>query len=213
MNEEDYKGAVYSILPIRVCKLGKKISKGELLTFISMCTFSNRQGLLFATCESIGARSGQDKNTVANNMDKLKKLGLMRDLEKKFQKGQLSKWKTGRRQVLYLGEGRDEVPNHEELPVVSFNKMDRQHLKEHIEQAEQEVSIKHEPIDMQYLSVLNTAVSSALGQPVQYSYQEYEKYMKGNDIKVTFEQVFPKARAFIQQYKRVPKLHEIMGEL
>ena len=213
MNEEDYKGAVYSILPIRVCKLGRKISKGELLTFISMCTFSNRQGLLFATCESIGARSGQDKNTVANNMDKLKKLGLMRDLEKKFQKGQLSKWKTGRRQVLYLGEGRDEVPNHEELPVVAFNKMDRQHLKEHIEQAEQEVSIKHEPIDMQYLSVLNIAVSSALGQPVQYSYQEYEKYMKGNDIKVTFEQVFPKARAFIQQYKRVPKLHEIMGEL
>ena len=213
MNEEDYKGAVYSILPIRVCKLGRKISKGELLTFISMCTFSNRQGLLFATCESIGARSGQDKNTVANNMDKLKKLGLMRDLEKKFQKGQLSKWKTGRRQVLYLGEGRDEVPNHEELPVVSFNKMDRQHLKEHIEQAEQEVSIKQEPVDMQYLSVLNTAVSSALGQPVQYSYQEYEKYMKGNDIKVTFEQVFHKARAFIQQYKRVPKLHEIMGEL
>lgn len=178
-----------------------------------MCTFSNRQGLLFATCESIGMRSGQDKNTVANNMDKLKKLGLMRDLEKKFQKGQLSKWKTGRRQVLYLGEGRDEVPNHEELPVVAFNKMDRQHLKEHIEQAEQEVSIKHEPVDMQYLSVLNTAVSSALGQPVQYSHQEYEKYMRGNDIKVTFEQVFPKARAFIQQYKRVPKLHEIMGEL
>lgn len=213
MNEEDYKGAVYSILPIRVCKLGKKLSKGELLTFISMCTFSNRQGLLFATCESIGMRSGQDKNTVANNMDKLKKLGLMRDLEKKFQKGQLSKWKTGRRQVLYLGGGRDEVPNHEELPVVAFNKMDRQHLKEHIEQAEQEVSIKQEPVDMQYLSVLNTAVSSALGQPVQYSHQEYEKYMRENDIKVTFEQVFPKARAFIQQYKRVPKLHEIMGEL
>jgi hypothetical protein len=91
--------------------------------------------------------------------------------------------------------------------------MDRQHLKEHIEQAEQEVSIKQEPVDMQYLSVLNTAVSSALGQPVQYSHQEYEKYMRGNNIKFTFEQVFPKARAFIQQYKRVPKLHEIMGEL
>ena len=213
MNEEDYKGAVYSILPIRVCKLGKKITKGELLTFISMCTFSNRQGLLFATCESIGARSGQDRNTVAINMTKLKKLGLMRDLEKKFQKGQLSKWKTGRRQVLYLGEGRDEVPNHEELPVVSFNKMDRQHLKEHIKQAEQEVSIQQEPVDMQYLSVLNLAVSSALGQPVSYSRQEYEKYMQENTVKIKFNEVFPKARSFIQEHKRVPKLHEIMGEL
>lgn len=213
MNEEDYKGAVYSILPIRVCKLGKKLSKGELLTFISMCTFSNRQGLLFATCESIGARSGQDKNTVANNMDKLKKLGLMRDLEKKFQKGQLSKWKTGRRQVLYLGGGKDEVPNHEELPVVSFNKMDRQHLKEHIEQAEQQVSIKHEPVDMQYLTVLNLAVSSALGQPVRYSSTEYAKYMQGKDFKIKFDNVFPKARSFIQKHKRVPKLHEIMEGL
>ena len=190
MNEEDYRGAVYSILPIRVCKLGKKISKGELLTFISMCTFSNRQGLLFATCESIGARSGQDKNTVANNMDKLKKLGLMRDLEKKFQKGQTSKWKTGRRQVLYLGGGKDEVPNHEELPVVSFNKM-----------------------DMQYLSVLNGAVSSALGQPVQYTKQEYTKHMRGNDTVLTFSLVYPVAKLFIDKHKRQPKLHEILGEL
>ena len=146
-------------------------------------------------------------------MDKLKKLGLMRDLEKKFQKGQLSKWKTGRRQILYLGEGIDEIPNNEDLPIVSFNKMDRQHLKEHIQQAEQKVSINQEPVDMQYLSVLNLAVSSALGQPVHYSPQEYENYMREKDIKIKFDTIFPKARAFVKQHRRSPKLHEIMEGL
>jgi len=52
-----------------------------------------------------------------------------------------------------------------------------------------------------------------LGQPVHYSRQEYEKIMQGKDFKIKFDTVFPKARAFIQKHKRVPKLHEIMEGL
>ena len=203
---------LYSILPIRVCDLHTKLNKTQLVAFISMCNYTNRQGLVFATAESIGNRCGLKRHQVADAFTKFKQLGLIRDLEKKWQLKQISKWKTGRRQVLYL-DGLDEIPRGEELPAVAFSHMDEDHREQYQAQADSEVKLEQEPVDMQYLSVLNTAVSSALGQPVQYSHQEYEKYMRGNDIKVTFEQVFPKARAFIQQYKRVPKLHEIMGEL
>jgi len=202
---------LYSILPSRVCKLHTKLNKTQLVAFIAMCTYTNRQGLVFATAESIGNRCGLKRHQVLDSFAKFKQLGLMRDLEKKWQLKQISKWKTGRRQVLFL-DGLDEVPRGEELPAVAFSHMDKKHQEQYQEQAESKV-VSDIKVDMQYLQVLNLAVSSALGQPVNYSRQEYEKYMQGKDFKIKFDTVFPKARAFIQKHKRVPKIHEIMGEL
>jgi len=202
---------LYSILPSRVCKLHTKLNKTQLVAFIAMCTYTNRQGLVFATAESIGNRCGLKRHQVLDSFTKFKQLGLMRDLEKKWQLHQISKWKTGRRQVLFL-DGLDEVPRGEELPAVAFSHMDKKHQEQYQEQAESKV-VSDIKVDMQYLQVLNLAVSSALGQPVNYSRQEYEKYMQDKDFKIKFDTVFPKARAFIQKHKRVPKIHEIMGEL
>lgn len=202
---------LYSILPSRVCKLHTKLNKTQLVAFIAMCTYTNRQGLVFATAESIGNRCGLKRHQVLDSFAKFKQLGLMRDLEKKWQLKQISKWKTGRRQVLFL-DGLDEVPRGEELPAVAFSHMDKKHQEQYQAQAESKV-VSDIKVDMQYLQVLNLAVSSALGQPVNYSRQEYEKYMQGKDFKIKFDTVFPKARAFIQKHKRVPKIHEIMGEL
>jgi len=202
---------LYSILPSRVCKLHTKLNKTQLVAFIAMCTYTNRQGLVFATAESIGNRCGLKRHQVLDSFAKFKQLGLMRDLEKKWQLKQISKWKTGRRQVLFL-DGLDEVPSGEELPAVAFSHMDKKHQEQYQAQAESKV-VPDIKVDMQYLQVLNLAVSSALGQPVNYSRQEYEKYMQGKDFKIKFDTVFPKARAFIQKHKRVPKIHEIMGEL
>ena len=202
---------LYSILPSRVCKLHTKLNKTQLVAFIAMCTYTNRQGLVFATAESIGNRCGLKRHQVLDSFAKFKQLGLMRDLEKKWQLKQISKWKTGRRQVLFL-DGLDEVPSGEELPAVAFSHMDKKHQEQYQAQAESKV-VSDIKVDMQYLQVLNLAVSSALGQPVNYSRQEYEKYMQGKDFKIKFDTVFPKARAFIQKHKRVPKIHEIMGEL
>lgn len=181
------------------------------MAFIAMCTYTNRQGLVFATAESIGNRCGLKRHQVLDSFAKFKQLGLMRDLEKKWQLKQISKWKTGRRQVLFL-DGLDEVPRGEELPAVAFSHMDKKHQEQYQAQAESKV-VSDIKVDMQYLQVLNLAVSSALGQPVNYSRQEYEKYMQGKDFKIKFDTVFPKAREFIQEHKRVPKIHEIMGEL
>ena len=203
---------LYSILPVRVCKLHTKLNKTQLVAFIAMCTYTNRQGLVFATAESIGNRCGLTREQVLNAFTKFKALGLIRDLEKKWQLHQISKWKTGRRQVLYL-DGLDEVPKGEELPAVAFSHMDKEHQEQYQAQAESKVTTPEIRVDMQYLQVLDLAVSSALGQPVHYSRQEYQKYMQGKDLKLKFDIVFPKARAFIEQHKRVPKIHEIMGEL
>jgi len=202
---------LYSILPSRVCKLHTKLNKTQLVAFIAMCTYTNRQGLVFATAESIGNRCGLKRHQVLDSFAKFKQLGLMRDLEKKWQLKQISKWKTGRRQVLFL-DGLDEVPRGEELPAVAFSHMDKKHQEQYQAQAESKV-VSDIKVDMQYLQVLNLAVSSALGQPVHYSRQEYEKIMQGKDFKIKFDTVFPKAREFIQEHKRVPKIHEIMGEL
>ena len=214
MSEEDKLSTRYSILPVKVTELD--IPNRELRVLVSMCRFANREGLIFATTETIAKNTPYSYSSTEQALANLTAKGWIRSLEPVFMRGQTSVWKTARRQVLYDPDM--PIPTKEELKkaVVSFNKVDEEYAAAQSEQHGEVEVIPHE-IDQELWLMITRNLEVITGAFPNFQHREYERLMLLHDgrvpLDISSERVHEILSRLVKKHKGFPTLVEVFNDI
>ena len=196
----------YSVLPARIIN-EKRFKLAHYNVMVSLCISAGKSGLVYKTVETIGHECPHVKReSIKKALNDLVKWGYLHRLEKKYMKGQTSKWLTSRYMVIYTPD--QPIPKYEELEkeVININKADDTVRKELDVQEKQ----YDEKLSMKNLRMCKEAVNSVGGHDPQYTLLEYINILGDKQIDLSRGQIVDFARKFIHRYHRIPSLKEII---
>ena len=193
MSEEDKLSTRYSILPVKVTELD--IPNRELRVLVSMCRFANREGLIFATTETIAKYTPYSYSSTEQALANLTAKGWIRSLEPVFMRGQTSVWKTA---------------------VVSFNKVDEEYAAAQSEQHGEVEVIPHE-IDQELWLMITRNLEVITGAFPNFQHREYERLMLLHDgrvpLDISSERVHEILSRLVKKHKGFPTLVEVFNDI
>ena len=196
----------YSVLPARIVH-EKRFKLAHYNVMVSLCISAGKSGLVYKTVETIGHECPHVKReSIKNALNDLVKWGYLYRLEKKYMKGQSSKWLTSRYMVVYTPD--QPIPKYEELEkeVININKADDT-VKKELEVQENKYD---EKLSIEKLHMCKEAVNSVCGHDPQYTLPEYIQIMGDKQLDLTREEIAAFARKFVKCYHRTPSLKEVI---
>lgn len=196
----------YSVLPARIV-YEKRFKIAHYNVMVSLCISAGKSGLVYKTVETIGHECPHVKReTIKKALNDLVNWGYLYRLEKKYMRGQTSKWLTSRYMVVYTPD--QPIPKYEELEkeVININKADDTVRKE-LEVQEKKYN---EQESLENLRVLTEGVASITGQVPNYTLPEYINVMGDKQMDLSRQDIEKFTTQFVKHYRRNPSLKEVL---